>query len=183
MTTTVSFNVPSLASVTRADWGFTFHRWAGTIAAVLVVPYAAGLMAGEAWHRLLGWVDAHHMAGLARLGLPGATPSELLISPKLEVVPPLAAVHLISDEAYDALQAFIKEDQADHFLDATKMVVQRLAPAPTPSIAITQPRVGIIHISDPMARAVRMVREGKSQRHAAHVCDVPRSSLQRALKA
>jgi hypothetical protein len=148
MTTTVSFNVPSLASVTRADWGATFHRWARTIAAVLVVAFTAGLMAGEAWHRLLSWVDAHHMAGLSRLGLPGATPSELLISPQLGVVR-----------------------------------VQRLAPAPTPSIAIAQPRVGIIHISDPMARAVRMVRDGKSQRHAAHVCDVPRSSLQRALKA
>jgi predicted DNA-binding protein (UPF0251 family) len=46
------------------------------------------------------------------------------------------------------------------------------------------PCVGIIHISDPMARAVRMVRsEGKSQRLAADLCGVSRTSLQRALKA
>jgi hypothetical protein len=41
----------------------------------------------------------------------------------------------------------------------------------------------LIHISDPMARAVRMVRtDGKSQRLAASLCGVSRSSLQRALK-
>jgi transposase len=40
---------------------------------------------------------------------------------------------------------------------------------------------GLIHISDPMARAVRLVREGKSQRLAASLCGVSRTSLQRAL--
>ena len=41
----------------------------------------------------------------------------------------------------------------------------------------------LVHISDPMARAVRMVRiDGKSQRLAASLCGVSRSSLQRALK-
>jgi hypothetical protein len=44
-------------------------------------------------------------------------------------------------------------------------------------------RTGIIHISDPMARAVRMVRQGKSQRLAAHLCGVSQTSLQRVLKA
>ncbi len=39
-----------------------------------------------------------------------------------------------------------------------------------------------VHISDPMARAVRLVREGKSQRLAASICGVSRTSLQRALK-
>jgi len=63
------------------------------------------------------------------------------------------------------------------------MLIQRLAPAAPPT-NIAPPRTGIIHISDPMVRAVRMVRtEGKSQRLAAHLCGVSRSSLQRALKA
>jgi DNA-directed RNA polymerase specialized sigma24 family protein len=67
------------------------------------------------------------------------------------------------------------------------------APAPQPVITQRQAAVAtpaniappvLIHISDPMARAVRMVRsEGKSQRLAASLCGVSRSSLQRALKA
>jgi predicted DNA-binding protein (UPF0251 family) len=40
----------------------------------------------------------------------------------------------------------------------------------------------LVHISDPIARAVRLVHEGKSQRLAASICGVSRSSLQRALK-
>ena len=66
------------------------------------------------------------------------------------------------------------------------MLIQRLAPAlppARPAANVAPPRTGIIHISDPMARAVRMVREGKSQRLAAHVCGISRTSLQRALKA
>ena len=63
------------------------------------------------------------------------------------------------------------------------VLIQRLAPAAPPT-NLAPPRVGIIHISDPMVRAVRMVRtEGKSQRLAAQLCGVSRSSLQRALKA
>jgi predicted DNA-binding protein (UPF0251 family) len=64
---------------------------------------------------------------------------------------------------------------------ATRPVItQRLAPAAPP--ANIAPPV-LVHISDPMARAVRMVRtDGKSQRLAASLCGVARSSLQRALK-
>jgi hypothetical protein len=75
---------------------------------------------------------------------------------------------------------------SDHFVGVGKMVVQRQAPArpPTRSASnVAPPRTGIIHISDPMARAVRMVRDGKSQRLAAHLCGVSRTSLQRVLKA
>ena len=59
------------------------------------------------------------------------------------------------------------------------MLIQRLAPAAPPA-NIAPPM--LIHISDPMARAVRLVHEGKSQRLAASICGVSRSSLQRALK-
>ena len=38
----------------------------------MVAAYAAGLVAGAHWRRLLAWADRHHHEGLARLGLPGA---------------------------------------------------------------------------------------------------------------
>mgnify|MGYP001810358201 CR=1 FL=1 len=57
------------------------------------------------------------------------------------------------------------------------VLVQRCAAVAAPA-NIAPPR----HISDPMARAVRLVRDGKSQRLAASLCGVSRSSLQRALK-
>jgi hypothetical protein len=53
-------------------------------------------------------------------------------------------------------------------------VIHRLAPAASPA-AIAPPR-------DPMARAVAKVRSGMSQRQAAALCGVSRSSLQRALR-
>ena len=74
------------------------------------------------------------------------------------------------------------------------------APAPAPVLAAFQPTIVqrqaaavatpcniappvLIHISDPMARAVRLVQvEGRSQRLAASLCGVSRSSLQRALR-
>jgi hypothetical protein len=66
---------------------------------------------------------------------------------------------------------------------STPVIIQRQAAIATAS-NVAPPRTGIIHISDPMARAVRMVRtDGKSQRLAASICGVSRSSLQRALKA
>jgi hypothetical protein len=66
------------------------------------------------------------------------------------------------------------------------VLIQRQAAVAAPA-NIAPPRVGyrslgIIHISDPMARAVRLVRDGKSQRLAASICGVSRSSLQRALR-
>jgi hypothetical protein len=157
--TTVTFTLPSVASVTSADWGAVFHRWARVIAAVLAVPYVAGLMAGEAWHRLLNWFDAHHLAGLARLGLPGGNYPE---------IPDGSAGVTIE------------------VIDCRPDLCQRLSPALPPARStsnVAPPRTGIIHISDPMARAVRMVHEGKSQRLAAQLCGVSRSSLQRAFKA
>ena len=59
------------------------------------------------------------------------------------------------------------------------VIIQRQAAAAAP--ANIAPPV-LIHISDPMARAVRLVKEGKSQRLAASICGVSRTSLQRALK-
>jgi DNA-directed RNA polymerase specialized sigma24 family protein len=61
--------------------------------------------------------------------------------------------------------------------------IQRMA-AETAAPANQAPPAGWMHISDPMRRAIRMVRnDGRSQRLAAHLCGVSRSSLQRALKA
>ena len=61
--------------------------------------------------------------------------------------------------------------------------IQRLA-AETTAPANQAPPAGWLHISDPMRRAIRMVRnDGRSQRLAASLCGVSRSSLQRALKA
>ena len=75
-------------------------------------------------------------------------------------------------------------------VDERAMCLEVLAAAPIvqpQAAAITPANIappGLIHISDPMARAVRMVRsEGKSQRLAASLCGVSRTSLQRALKA
>ncbi len=65
-------------------------------------------------------------------------------------------------------------------LATTASITQPQAAVATP--ANIAPPV-LVHISDPMARAVRMVRtDGKSQRLAAGLCGVSRSSLQRALK-
>lgn len=59
------------------------------------------------------------------------------------------------------------------------MITQRLAPVVTPA-SVAPPTM--IHISDPMLRAIRLVQvEGKSQRAAASLCGVGRSALQRAL--
>jgi hypothetical protein len=60
------------------------------------------------------------------------------------------------------------------------VIVQRQAAAVATPANIAPPV--LIHISDPMARAIRLVQEGKSQRLAASICGVSRSSLQRALK-
>jgi hypothetical protein len=61
------------------------------------------------------------------------------------------------------------------------VIVQRQAAAVATPSNVAPPV--LVHISDPMARAVRLVRDGKSQRLAASICGVSRSSLQRALKA
>jgi hypothetical protein len=60
------------------------------------------------------------------------------------------------------------------------VLIQRQAAAVATPANIAPPV--LIHISDPMARAIRLVGEGKSQRLAASLCGVSRTSLQRALK-
>lgn len=127
--TTVTFTLPSVASVTSADWGAVFHRWAKAAAAVLVVPYVAGLMAGDAWRRLVAWANAHHLAGLARLGLPGATADHFPAA--TEMVSSLVADALDFMEEYDdVFQAL-----ADAEPGPPPARVQRLAPASLPTIA------------------------------------------------
>ena len=62
------------------------------------------------------------------------------------------------------------------------LLVMAQAAVQTAPASVAPPQ--LVHISDPMLRAVRMVRtDGKSQRLAASLCGVSRSSLQRALKA
>lgn len=76
MTTTICFTVPSVRVITRAlasDWGPWLGRAAGAIAAVLAVAYTAGLCAGLLVRQLTAWVERHHLDGLARMGLPGAS--------------------------------------------------------------------------------------------------------------
>jgi hypothetical protein len=67
------------------------------------------------------------------------------------------------------------------------VITQRQAAAATPANIAPPVRYdglhGLIHVSDPMLRAIRLVHEGKSQRLAASICGVSRSSLQRALKS
>lgn len=73
--TTIQIEAPTLRDLARAaaaDWGPALHSTARLIAAVVVAVYAAGLVAGAHWRRLLAWADRHHHEGLARLGIPGA---------------------------------------------------------------------------------------------------------------
>jgi hypothetical protein len=82
-----------------------------------------------------------------------------------------------------ALQQFRASGERSYSLDEVMadLLIQPLAAVAAPA-NIAPPRTGIIHISDPMALAVRLVRDGKSQRLAAYICGVSRTSLQRALK-
>jgi hypothetical protein len=156
-TITLSVTAPTRKDITRglsSDWGPTLHSTARRIGAVVALAWTLCSMAADRWQQLVAWAQNHQLYGLARLGLDAGIPAP--------------------------------EPLDDHYVDAPKMVVQRLAPALPPARTaanVAPPRTGIIHISDPMIRAVRMVRDGKSQRLAAHVCGVSRTSLQRALKA
>ena len=63
------------------------------------------------------------------------------------------------------------------------VITQRQAAAATPA-NVAPPFPVLVHISDPMIRAIRLVRvEGRSPRLAASICGVSRSSVQRALKS
>jgi hypothetical protein len=156
-TITLSFTAPELKTITRGlsgDWGPTLHATARRLGAVVALVWSLCSLASDRWQQLVAWAQQHQLHGLARLGLPGGNYPEIPDSSAITVAPVL--------------------------------VVQRLAPALPPARSaanVAPPSAGIIHISDPMARAVRMVREGRSQRLAAHLCGVPRTSLQRALKA
>lgn len=156
-TITLSVAAPELKAITRSisgDWGPTLHRTARRIGQVVALVWTLCFLASDRWQQLVAWAQAHQLHGLARLGLPGGSTAE-----ESSVVPATVAPVL---------------------------VLQRMAPAlpPARSVAnVAPPRTGIIHISDPMARAVRLVQDGKSQRLAAHICGVSRTSLQRALKA
>lgn len=155
--TTITLTAPELKTITRglsSDWGPTLHATARRLGAVVALVWTLCSMASDRWQRLVAWAQEHQLHGLARLGLPGGNLRARFTGSAASVVP--------------------------------TMVVHRLAPALPPARTaanVAPPRLGIIHISNPMARAVRMVREGKSQRLAAHVCGVSRTSLQRALKA
>ncbi len=147
MKTTFTITVPELKAVTRAlssDWGPTLHATARSIGAMVALAWTVCSLATGRWRQMTAWVQAHHLQGLSRLGLPGG-----IIAPRGDV---------------DV---------------ARGVIVQRQAAAIAPA-NIAPPT--LVHISDPMARAVRLVRDGKSQRLAASLCGVSRTSLQRALK-
>jgi len=178
MSTTITITMPSveLKSVTRAlasDWAPTLHATARRIAVVVALFITAWVMASEAWQRVAAWAMEHQLQGLARLGLPGGNYPEI---PDGSPAPVGNVKALLTGSAGVTIEV----------IDCRPDLCQRLAPALPPARStsnVAPPRTGIIHISDPMARAVRMVHEGKSQRLAAQLCGVSRSSLQRALKA
>lgn len=168
-TITLSFTAPDLKTITRGlsgDWGPTLHATARRIGQVVALLWTLWSLASDRWQRLVAWAQQHQLHGLARLGLPRGNLKAGLSSSALVV-------------------GF---DWAGPDGDATvPMVVQRQAPALPPARTaanVAPPSTAVwIDINDPMARAIRMVREGRSQRLAAHLCGVPRTSLQRALKA
>lgn len=121
MKTILTVSLPHLFTITRADWGAVFHRWAKALAPVLVVPYVAGLMAGDAWHRFTAWVEHHHLTGLARLGLPGGNYPE---TPDSSTDAPAAVV----------ADAFAFMEEYDDVLTSLART-QRLAPATLATIA------------------------------------------------
>jgi hypothetical protein len=151
-------------SIARADWGVPIRRAVHTALTAVAFVWVCGSIVGRCAYDL-GRItreaveernDQLAVALVAFLGLQRPT------APAPTPVAPVAAP------------------------EPARVIVQRQAPEPA---AIETPACydglhGLIHISDPMDRAVRMVRrEGKSQRLAAHMCGVSRSSLQRALKA
>lgn len=87
---TICITLPPLRDVTRAlasDWGPGLRRAAGAIAAVVAVAFTAGFCSGLLVRQLLAWVERHHLAGLARLGLPGGDYRAILGSPATTPAP------------------------------------------------------------------------------------------------
>jgi hypothetical protein len=85
-----------------------------------------------------------------------------------------AWLHRLNDSITALLVRMPQPAPAPAPVPVQRPIVQRLAPAAPPA-AIAPPR-------DPMARAVAKVLSGMSQRQAAALCGVSRSSLQRALR-
>jgi hypothetical protein len=169
MSITITLPTVELKTITRAlasDWGPALEAAAIRLGAVAALAYTLGLLAGMRWHQLLAWLQQCQLQLLARLGLPGGS-----------------------------------NGAPDHFVGASEMVTTPVVPKPVattngaellpaPNAAsvttpanVAPPGTDLIHISDPMAKAVRMVCDGKSHRLAAHICGVSRTSLQRVLKA
>jgi hypothetical protein len=120
ITIQTTITLRDITGALASDWGPTLRNWAGAIAAVLTVPYVAGLLAGETWHRLMAWVSAHHLHGLARLGPPGGQTEPVNRSYKLvthclspapvhrpttAVAPPrVSAIHLMAADGMSQRQ-------------------------------------------------------------------------------
>jgi len=153
----VSTAFPTMKTILTTDWAPHIERNVRAIVPVLVAVYAAGYATGAWLHR-----TSDRLARLwVRLWVP-ATPVSLadVTWPDID----FENVTWVNGVTYTVSETIIQ--------------LQAAATAP----ANIAPPV-LVHISDPMARAVRMVRtEGKSQRLAAHLCGVSRTSLQRALK-
>lgn len=162
-------------AIARADWGPQIRRAVHAALSVVAFVWVCGAIVGRCAYDL-GRItreaveernDQLAAALVAFLGLQRTASTEV-------PAPVIAATEAVSLEAPVAAP------------EPARVVVQRQAPEPA---AIAAPARydglhGLVHINDPMARAIRMVRhEGKSQRLAAHLCDVPRTSLRRALKA
>jgi hypothetical protein len=86
-----------------------------------------------------------------------------------------AWVHRLNDSTTALLVPKPQPAPAPAPVPVQRPIVQRFAIAAVPAYSGIMPR-------DPMDRAVAKVRSGMSQRQAAALCGVSRSSLQRALK-
>jgi hypothetical protein len=84
-------------------------------------------------------------------------------------------VHRLNDSTTALLVPKPQPAPAPAPVPVQRPIVQRFAIAAVPAYSGIMPR-------DPMDRAVAKVRSGMSQRQAAALCGVSRSSLQRALK-
>jgi hypothetical protein len=84
-----------------------------------------------------------------------------------------AFVHRLNDQ----LTALLVRKRRPLLLPPARAIEPAFAIAPVPAHS------GFGRAADPMTRAVRLARKGLSQRKAAAICGVKRSSLQRALKA
>jgi predicted RNA methylase len=110
---------PTMKTILTTDWAPYIHRAIHGIAATCAVVYTAGLLTGEFVHRLndqlAAWVSGR-----------SATPATAAPAPVV------SGFHVVSDEAYDELMAFIADDQSP---DTQNMIVQRQALAPTPVLS------------------------------------------------